>query len=935
MSSPFTLMRRYEKTMMVVITGVAMVSFVLLGSVQNPQDIPGPLLVLFIAALLGCVAWLAGLSRGKGAEWGISGALVGAILGLVGLIATREASAVLTNSGNLTTNDLSALQRQRSIANRFVQLAFHETFGIPMPPQLANQFLFGNNLSDDMSERDLVLGELLRREGDQMGMTISNEIVMEFIKRLTSKQGVMDAVQRSAGQMSQQDIMMLSFALGQMKDKTFSAEAFTKIRQQLRVSESELLNALRNELKSVQALELLVGRNELTPEAFWDFYRQLNVRQTADIVSIPVSDFIDADAKPSEKELLDLFNLYRQTPPGFTAQGQPESGRPGFMQPRRFQIGYLEATYDKIEPLVGEVTDEEIQKRYEERYKRNVPEGAAGDLNLDLPVLPGMNAPKVDAPNSEAPKADAPAGEPAKPEAPKADGEKKDAEKKDAPAEEKKPEMKADAPASEAPKTEAPKTEAPKADGEKKEAPAEEKKADAPKEDAPKADDKQPTSSLMSFPETQFVAFLQDEPAGDAKKETEAKADEKKEEPKPEAKPESKPEAKPEPKADAPAKPAEKPADGKPADAAPEAPKSDAPKTPAMPAPAGEEIPPPPSPTADVPPLDDALKATLREEILRERTKAEIRKRTTAAYEFLGEVAYKVQRDATESDHLTLEQATKELEKYAEAHHLVYVVTPLLSYQQLANSEDYPIGSAATTAGQGANVAQTLYFSNPKVLYRVWQAENFTTSSGYAFWKLADKADYVPQTIDDEKEIREQVVEAWRRLQAEPKALSRAEALAKQVRESDKPVAEALSEATVTGKEGSLFVTVRNTGEFTWMSQPMVPPTSFRQTAPVTPSVIAGVEKPGPEFYKAIFDDAKVGDVKVLPNSDKSAYYIVKILSRNPSTPEELATFRENFLKEGMQPAYGSLAQRALSSASVNWMQEFFERHEVVMPEQR
>ncbi|HWL10369.1 MAG TPA: hypothetical protein VNQ76_18335, partial [Planctomicrobium sp.] len=375
MTSPFILMRRYEKTMMVIVTGVAMVSFVLLGAVQNPQDIPAPLLVIFAAATLGAVAWLAGLSRGKAVEWGLSGALIGGIFGLVGLMSTREASAVLTSNGNLTATDLSRLARQRSIANSFVQLAFQNSFGISMPPQLQRQFMFGFSAGGEAESRDLIAGELLRREAEGMGMVISNQVVMEFIKRLTSKPGLQEAIQRAGAQLDPQTQMYLMFLGAQVQERPLTREAFTKIRSQLRVSESELLDALRNELKTVQAFELLYGRNELTPETFWEFYRQLNVKQSADVAVIPVADFIKPDMKPSELELQDLFSQYRDNTPGFTVNGQPEEGRPGFLQPRRFQLGYLEAVYDQIEPLVGEVTDEEIQKRYEERYLRTVPEG--------------------------------------------------------------------------------------------------------------------------------------------------------------------------------------------------------------------------------------------------------------------------------------------------------------------------------------------------------------------------------------------------------------------------------------------------------------------------------------------------------------------------------------------------------------------------------
>jgi len=926
MSSPFSLFRRYEKTMMVVITGVAMVSFVLLGSVQNPQDIPGPLLVLFVAALLGCIAWLAGLGKGKGVEWGLSGALIGAIIGLVGLISSRQASAVLTDSGNFTQNDLADLSRQKSIANSFIRMAFQQSFGMDIPQQMQRQYLMNFFSGDEIDNRDIVMGALLRKEADKMGMVISDKIVMDFAKRVTSKQALLENLTRVSSSIDPQSLMYMRFIFSQAPEKPLTVEAFTKIKNQLRVSESELLDALRNELKAVQAFELLYGRNELPPEAFWEFYRQLNVRQSADVAVIPVSDFVAADAKPSELELQELFSQYRSNTPGFTPEGEVEEGRPGFLQPRRFQLGYFEAVYSKIEPLVGEVTDEEIQQRYDERYKRTVPENGSEVEEPDL-TLPRLEMPKLQLPTEDAP----PAGElPAenagemKKEAPAPESkEEPAAEKKDEPKPEepKKEEPQPDAPKADAPAGETPKAEeAPKAD----EAPAPE----TPQPDAP-AEGGESTSGVMSLPETQLVAFFQEEPAaGDAPKEEAPKEDA----PKPEAAPEKPADA---PKAEEKPAAEEKKPEEKPAEA-PAEPKGDA-----MPAPAGDAVVPPApgdevipaapkAPASDVPVLDDKLKAEIRQQILRERTLAEIQKRISAAYDHLGDISYRVQMESGEENALTLEQGNKELEKYAAEHQLVYVVTPLLSYQQLRESEDYPIGQAIATTGQRGPVADVLYYSNPTAIYRTGRADNILSSASFAYWKLADKASYVPKSLDDEKDVREQVVEAWKMLKAEPKAKARAEELAKLVRESDKPVAEALGEATITGQEGSLFLTVRSTGDFSWMSKPIVPPTSMQATGSVSPSVIPGVEDPGTEFYSTVFNQMQPGDVRVIPNRDKSAYFIVKILNRNPSNPEELEKFREEFLKSGMQNWYVSLGQQVLSKNSTNWIKEFFDQHEVV-----
>ncbi|WP_437228681.1 hypothetical protein SH661x_001023 [Planctomicrobium sp. SH661] len=891
MSSPFTIFRRHQRVMMVVITGLSMISFVLLGAVQDPRQLPTPLVVIFLAAMAGGVAWLAGLRSGKGSEWGLTGALIGAIFAIAVTFYNREASAVLIDNGNLSTEQVSELRRQRFIVNRFVALAFQQTQNVPLqslPAPLQRSFLFGFSNNEDVTIDDVVVGELLRREADKMGIVISDKMVTDFITRVTTKKGLMETFDKVKNQMNPQEAAMWGFYLPTFKEKPMTAPTFAKIRKSLQVSETGLLNAIRDELKAAQAYQLLSGNNYFPPEQFWTYYQQMNVKQSAEVASIPVKDFIDPQAKPTDDDLAKLFAEYRQNFPGFTPEGKPEPGRPGFYQPRRFQLGYLEAVYDEIEPNVGEVTEEEIQKAYEDKYLKKVPtdEMPAGlDLNLDgpdLPPAPSTEKPAApaspEAPAEGTPPAEKPAEEPAKPETP---------ETTEKPAEE------APAPSPE-PKTEEPKTEEP----------------------AP-----EPTSSLMQSRATQQVAFFQDEEAAPP---AEAPATESAEAPKSEPAPET---------------PADKPAEEKPAETEPAtpAPEGEAPAAPAgEKMPANVDIPPAPSeeipaaPTTEVPPLDDALKALLKADILKQRTKEAIQKRMEAAQIEMSRISENLQREKTDKDYITLEDATKELELYAAQNQLQYVVTPPLSYQELAQSENYPIGQAFMPQ-QRMTVADAMYRTAPTDLYRVSAASNFNPSSAYVFWKLSDKAAFAPNSIDDGEGIRAQVVEAWNIEQARPKAKARAEALAKMIRESDKPMGEVLTDQTITGNVESIFVPVHITGEFTWMQKPIVPPTGMQQQMPVRPSVVPGVPDAGEEFFTTVFNDLKVGDIGIAPNNDHTNYYVVKIESRDPSTPEQVEAMQKKFLSEGLQAGYSSLLQQSLAENSINWLQQLFDDHEVVI----
>ncbi|WP_437187304.1 hypothetical protein SH668x_000694 [Planctomicrobium sp. SH668] len=888
MSSPFSIFRRHQRTLMVVVTGLSMISFVLLGAVTDPTQVPKPLIVAFLAAMAGGLAWLAGLTRGKAAEWGLTGALVGAAIGAAGAFYAREASAVSIGSGSLSRNQVSQLMQNRNAANQFVVTAFQETFQIPlqyMPQALQQNLLFGNPNASEITVDDVVTSELLRREADRMGIVISDKAVTDFINGFTTKKGLLDSLSQLSGQMSEQELTFAKGIVQQMQEKKFSANSFTRLRQRLQLSERGMLDAIRDELKAQRAQQLLTGNNFFPPELYWEYYRMMNVTQGNELASVPVSDFIDPTVEPSEADLAKLFNEYKSNFAGFTFEGRPEPGRPGFAQPRRIQIGYFEADYDAVQATVGEVSDEEIQKLYDDRYLKAVPEITP----LDGPELPA-------APMTE-PAPEAPAAESATTELPTTE---------EAPA--------AAEPASETP-AEAPVSPAPEATPE---ATPEEAPAPAPTEEGS-------TSSVELMSATIPVAFLQDEPA------TETPATET---------PATETPATETPATETPA--TETPATETPATETPatEAPAAEAPAVPeagtegAMPATGEETIPPPPSdevpaaPTSEIPVLDDALKAELRDEILATRTAAAISARIEAAQQELSDVSIRVGMQETEKNYLTHSDAAGHLKFYASQHQLKYIVSTPLSYEEMRDTEDYPVVRSQLTS-QRVMVADYLFQSRPTDLYGVNVSSDFGAASSYALWKLSDKLQYQPEKIDDEPGIRAQVIKAWQLAQARPKAQARADALVKKVKESDLPMTEALAEETVTGTPESLFIPVRVTGDISWMTKPIVPMVSMQQQIPVQATAIPGAADVGEEFYKKVFGQMNAGDVSTVFNDDHSVIYIVKVNSREPSTPEGVEELRKKFLAEGINSSYSTLLRQSMIDNFVDWREQLYVIHGV------
>jgi len=941
MSSPFKLFRKHEKIMMVVATGLAMVSFVLLGAISDPRNVDSSLMVILFAALAGCVGWLLGLQNKKSTEWGVSGIMFGAVAGLAVMLSMRTPSAVMMDGGNLSGQELADLRRQRYVANSFLRQAFSRTENKDYNVLASNMFGFTNR--EQATSQDVIIGEILRRKSRELGIVISDEAALEVINKVSNN--------------------------------NMTKPLFKEIRKTLNVSETELMSALKAELEAQKVQELLYNsQNHLTPQDYWDFYKKINVRQSAELVAIPLASFIDEDAEPDEAALLELFEMHRENPPNVSDAGLPAEGRPGFLQPRRIQIGYLEALYDEVEPLVGEVTEEEIQKRYEERYMREMPAPAVKEMsNVELINLP-LVAPEI--PETEEPeegdteKPKDPATESEKPEdgkpsegtEPAKDGEGQPATAPEKPAEE----GKAPAEPKEEPKEE-PAPEKPDAEkpAEKPAEPAPEApaKPEAETPESPAKEEGDSTSQVPMIGPLQYVAFLQEE---DAPKEATPPAGEEK--------PATEAEEKPAEPAETPAaekpeeKPAEKPADGKAPEKTPAPKKSDGEK-PADPeagdAPdkaemkedgepadgeeeAGESAI-PPAPKTNIRPLDDELKMQIRDDLLREKTLAEVQVRIQAAYTFLNGISYRVQLEDTAENYLSMDDAVAEIQKYAKKNVLIYIEAEPMSRFEMQQSEDYPVGQAVSTIGQRQLVSNAIFQTAPTAKYSVGRADRFVSNNSYAYWKLVDEPSYAPVNMEKEV-VRNQVVAEWRKQQALPKAEARAEELIKMIKESDKAVSVTLGETTVTGDDESLFLTVRETGDFTWMQAPAAAPTSM-QSQPARQSVIPGVEDAGIRFFKTVFEDMKPGDVATAHSRDDETLYIVKVKDRYPNSDEEIANLRTQFLADmqmrernrqmfrqflgrDMPDTYTYLEQEELYTHHVNWIDQLWEDNNVQLFEE-
>ncbi|MFN0197181.1 MAG: hypothetical protein ACKVT0_10565 [Planctomycetaceae bacterium] len=799
MSSPFNIFRKHQKILMVVFTGLAMFSFIFLDSLQSSQEAASPIIIGILFG--GFAMWIIGLIRGKWLEYALIGMAGGAVAGFFMTLAGEPPPRVTTTLAEFSDQDLQKLVNKRYIANQFLAAAYIESRK-PEEREFAQvprsaEFSFGRPV-----EEDVVLGELLCEEGKQMGLIVSDQTVERFINQVTNEQ--------------------------------LSRAKYEKIvRQDMRVSPVELYDILREQLLARQAFQMIVPRNLLSPEQYWQYYQKFNVRRELVLTAVPVESFEPEVTEPKDEDLKEFFAAHREVFPNQTAEGAP-----GFRVPRKVSIGYLEARPSSIEPDVKPVTDAEIENYYNENKELY--------RELSTNLLEGNTPSSEEKPDDTTPESEKPADEtPASDDDSKSDGE--------TPSTEEKP----DADGSETEKSDTEKSD-------------ESSDASGLNPTVPTAE----TASIASPNSTQAVFSVEDAAAEEPKSDDAAEA----------------------------VKPNESATeDAKPAETTSEPPASETPDTPAT----TEGTPKPDMSEPKYRPLDDDLKAEIRDDLHRQQLRELIKKRMDEAQTFMSDLSGKYRLPDDPEKKMTPTDVAEAMKAYAAKQGLVYGEIPLSSFEELEDSVKYPMASAEEPTDnplamqEQPNVRMQMFQTGLDQLYLVLQAKDPITDVSYAYWKTGDVDSHVA-TFEDEG-IREQVLEAWKRVKARPLAEKRAKELVEKLKKDERPWEEALAETTVTGAQEGLQLSVQTTESFSWMRTTTAPSANPLFSFPQPElSTISSVKMAGDSFMKAVFHDLKDGEVGIAPNADLSIYYVVKARNRFPSTPAEVEAQRQAFMKEDL-----------------------------------
>jgi hypothetical protein len=257
--------------------------------------------------------------------------------------------AVRMNFADLHEHELNQMVQSRSLLNNFLEkvagtAAYNlaQTRQVQLPPEQVYNFILqqmraaGIYAPEAANEQGVVRMLLITHEARQMGMDVDNDAALQWLQRATLEQVTPDQMRQ--------------------------------IIAGLHVSQRRVFDELRNALLVANMQQALMHVNSLqgTPPGLrWDYFQRLNREVRAEVIALPVADFVSEVAEPTDAALRELFEKYKHYYP---VPGQPQ---PGFRIPVKGKFQGFKAPFEQFASAI-EVTDDEIAKYYDE-HQENFP----------------------------------------------------------------------------------------------------------------------------------------------------------------------------------------------------------------------------------------------------------------------------------------------------------------------------------------------------------------------------------------------------------------------------------------------------------------------------------------------------------------------------------------------------------------------------------
>jgi hypothetical protein len=647
--------------------------------------------------------------------------------------------------------------------------------------------------------------------------------------------------QLSDGELSEND-------LGVVYNKTIAG----------RMTQQHLMDQLQHELLAQQMLMMSrAGLFVVPPREAWSYHNRLQRRVQTEMVALKVDSFKDKVSKmPTDAEIQKLYEEGKDRFPN------PYSPEPAFKRRLKLAFEYVRADSGKLQEeeaakIKDTITNEEIEKHYAENKERY----RVIEQSESAPASPPAESPPAESTPAES------TSEPT-------------SENSEKPATEAKP--KEDA-------TPEPTTK----EGSSAEKPTPSEPAVGNPDPAPPADP--PATSEEEGCDVQ---------EGDQAETTEAPAT-----PAPPTATEPPGEAAPAAENPPPATPATVPAETeKPAPPADSPTPTSEPAAPATepPAPATAETP-AVEPKPEEPkykPLDDKLRAEIRDEIATDRARQPAQERLTKSLDEIKAAidAYGRQVRRLDVSKSGAKPKPVDYEKLATDRGFT---AGKIDATDVIGIEDYELGKAyemtfTSWPPQRVSFAQKAFLDSSQP-YRAERIKSAELDVEFLYWNVAEKQAYVPEL----KDIRDEVIDAWKRREAFVIAKAEAEKLAKEAA-PDKALGESLS-----AHDG---LNIIQPAPFSWMSTGSTP---FGGAGAPTLSQVDGVEAAGNEFMRSVFS-LKKGEVGVAVDQPQAMVYVVRIAAEIPSDE----TLKEQFLASGVTPEVSQIAFVEIEDVWQDWYKD-------------
>lgn len=797
----------------------------------------------------------------------------------------RQAVVVTWSQGRVREMDLRNMETNHHLTMNFLDAMAEEVQRRDGQPKAMR--LFRNS-----SEQALIATMLLAEKAEQLGVVISDSAIHDYLDRFAD--GLFDHRDLN-------DILRSS-----------TSGRLTRV---------SLFKQLRRELLAHYMRQMVfTGVAATTPAADFQHFNQLRERMTLELLPLPVSEFVaKVETQPTESDLRQLYEAHQDD------YKSPMRADPGFRRLPKIDFAYFKVDFNTfLEQEKQNITEAEILREYEAgkqsgEYRRASRPSPGSSPFPDIPGFPSFSPDDDDFPfdPEAAEEGDLPE---TTPETTPEVTPPETATPEEATTEEGVPE---EAPSEEA-APEDTTSEDPTPEDSAPEEPASEEPASEEGDESPRPESPQESQESQSESEengTDCAPFFQDDEPADEPDTSEAEPVE--ESPAESSEQPEAPESdQPEPETSEPESPEPESAETEAAEPEPADEDSAAEEAESQEAPAEEEV--VEVEMAEEEPVSEFLTLEeAREQILRKLASPAAQQRLEEAMnEARAELegyfqAYTIWKQQIEFARTERERerepepAPPDFDALADRLGFAYGRTGLVDIFEVSDTE---LGETARFDAMTRSIRSfaQIAFDEDVPLFRVREiGSNVESGVDFLYWKADEQDEYTPPF----DEIRVEVEEAWKVLEARKLADERVKELQKIATERPGPLKESLPDYADQ---------VFQTNEFTWLSTGNM---GFNPFAQPTLGNVEGVEGVSWEFMESVFQ-LKEEEVGTARNGPEDTFFVVRVVRRAPTDERQRQEFLQAFRMGGLQDIF-PLQQDEQRAYYQRWFQDLEEEMNV------